>query len=526
MMAAQPETLDGGIFQRYLNCNLSVIPLDRKKWPNFELLPTGPDGKAEWGEYQHRKPTQDEIARWSAAGAQVGLVCGSINRNLTLCDLESRLCSPLILWLRDGGRPILNRTWTVESGGEWQSVRGLHFWAYSREPLATTKLRDPDGTIIGDLKAEGGYGVAPPSFHPSGARYRVFTGRVEDILTLDNVQASMQKVIEAFYAKGRAQVATGSGWTPPPKPGMEVRPPLKDRARVMELAKQLAAVKPKIVHSIRKGATWGKGEWQGAGSNSDIMREVLCELLRRGITEDDAKDIYRTWPIRNCCYADVTRPHHGESYLDLMVRKAGEALKREHEANKQTETPEWKITKVVRVEYEGDPEYWVTIYRKEIDREVIVKCQTEDLASDRRFQLACVRYCGWAPKIPPGWQGRNWMEGFANNLMAQATREEVASEATSSGYLRHLVIETLRHARIEKVPPERRGEVSFGWSDERCVYVFPNVLYAKIEARRRNLTPQQLWASVRHLGVERRIIDVGDQRPAIWVFPKEMLNPF
>lgn len=132
----------------YLACGWAVIPLAGK-------LPL-----VSWKEFQSRRPGQDELTTWFAGETHatgIGVVTGRIS-GLVVVDCDSRQDAEF--WqLEHGSSPLV-----VDTGGG-----GVHFYyALSGDELRN-RVRLLGRQI--DLRAEGGYVTAPPSLHPSGARY-------------------------------------------------------------------------------------------------------------------------------------------------------------------------------------------------------------------------------------------------------------------------------------------------------------------------------------------------------------------
>jgi len=156
----------------YLQRNLSVIPLvygDKKP-------------AIEWKEYQGRRSTEDEVKEWFSKLYNVGIVCGSVSNNLIVIDFDSEDKFKEFYEKLDKAYPelrdtILN-TWMVETGkGRHVYLRVKMDPGEFREKMRT-KVRLVEGV---DIKAEGGYVVAPPSLHPSGKQYRfINAGGVND----------------------------------------------------------------------------------------------------------------------------------------------------------------------------------------------------------------------------------------------------------------------------------------------------------------------------------------------------------
>jgi hypothetical protein len=135
----------------YVRHGWSVIPLKpRGKRPHFPLLPIRAGPKRTWEPYQARLPTEDEVITWwqLCPNANIGIVTGEISGIIVL-DLDG----PEVAQRREIPTTPISLT-----------GNGMHiFFRYSD----ARSFRRPGM----DLKAEGGYVVAPPSIHPSGRRY-------------------------------------------------------------------------------------------------------------------------------------------------------------------------------------------------------------------------------------------------------------------------------------------------------------------------------------------------------------------
>ena len=130
----------------YLKKGFSVIPIGIDKRP---LIPS-------WKEYQSRKPTSEEIAKWCSTlnPVGIGIVTGTIS-GIAVLDI-------------DVGAEMkgldLSPTPSVRTGGG-----GWHH--YYKFPSSGTIQCSNGFRNKMDFKAEGGYIIAPPSLHKSGNRY-------------------------------------------------------------------------------------------------------------------------------------------------------------------------------------------------------------------------------------------------------------------------------------------------------------------------------------------------------------------
>lgn len=200
----------------YLEQGFSVIPVIIV--PISENNPKGNKVSAiEWKEFQNRHPTLEEIGRWFKTpnfpalrvnGNKLGIaiITGKISGNLAVIDFDSReVMSEILSELADNHPDLYGKlldTWIVETG------KGYHYYI---------KVVNPDydhfSNRIGirpgvDIRANGGYVVAPPSPHPSGKVYR-FVNKLDKIveltwdeyLTLLNFLEDKKKTISRIEVK-------------------------------------------------------------------------------------------------------------------------------------------------------------------------------------------------------------------------------------------------------------------------------------------------------------------------------------
>lgn len=132
----------------------------------FSVIPIQPGGKrplVPWAEYQSRAPTEEEIHQWwqKYPNANVGIVTGMVS-GVVVIDLDPDKGG------NENGAKIYEQAPTdliVKTGRG-----GYHL--YYRYPEDVDHIPNRVGLLPGvDVRADGGYVVAPPSAHSSGRLY-------------------------------------------------------------------------------------------------------------------------------------------------------------------------------------------------------------------------------------------------------------------------------------------------------------------------------------------------------------------
>jgi len=137
-----------------LEAGLCVIPLrERSKRPVL----------ARWKPYQSRRPGPEDLKRWFAHGDRnLAVVCGQVSGppglSLAVLDFDR---PGFEAWAAEYSE-IVEQTWITATGRDG----GRHVWLVVPDRVGSSAFDH------GEVKAEGGYVVAPPSLHPNGRRYR------------------------------------------------------------------------------------------------------------------------------------------------------------------------------------------------------------------------------------------------------------------------------------------------------------------------------------------------------------------
>jgi Bifunctional DNA primase/polymerase, N-terminal/Primase C terminal 1 (PriCT-1) len=139
----------------------------------WSIIPIKPGGKRPlvgWEQFQQRPPGEAEVCHWFRTwrDAGVGIMTGAVS-GLVVLDVDVRHGGDVALEQLEREHGRLPTTVECQTGGG-----GRHL--YFAHPRAV--VRNRVGLARGvDIRADGGYVVAPPSLHASGLRYVWVDGR-------------------------------------------------------------------------------------------------------------------------------------------------------------------------------------------------------------------------------------------------------------------------------------------------------------------------------------------------------------
>jgi hypothetical protein len=136
----------------------------RRGW---SVIPVGPRDKRPlipWGAHQRRCADEAEVSEWFQRwpAANVGVVTGVIS-SLAVLDVDARHGGAESLTALERAHGPLPPTIEAATGGG-----GRHLYFAHPGGLVHNQVGLATGI---DLRADGGFVVAPPSIHPSGRRY-------------------------------------------------------------------------------------------------------------------------------------------------------------------------------------------------------------------------------------------------------------------------------------------------------------------------------------------------------------------
>jgi hypothetical protein len=213
-----------------------------------------------WKGLQSRLASKEEITGWFTrfSEASIAIVTGKIS-NLVVFDLDSDEAKA---FTDDrGGLPV---TASAATG------RGYHL--YMQHPGFEVR-NDVNANLKIDIRADGGYVVAPPSVHANGRKYEWLPGRsildVRPLACLPWMVEYLQEVASAANAGRKAAAPANT----------------TERAQ----AEGPCDTDGNFVEILRNGAL--------EGSRNDTGTRLIGHLLARGLPRNEAWEIVQNW---NC----------------------------------------------------------------------------------------------------------------------------------------------------------------------------------------------------------------------------------
>lgn len=154
----------------YYGLGFSVIPLGKNETNDLKR-----PSLADWKRFQIKRPVKDEIKTWLSAGLfkSIGIIGGKVSGNLAIIDFDDEQIPAQIGLKLD---KIVDKGHIVVKTG-----KGYHIYCKDKLKVSTRKVAPASM----DLKAEGGYVVAPPSMHENGSQYTFINTDFKDIPIID-----------------------------------------------------------------------------------------------------------------------------------------------------------------------------------------------------------------------------------------------------------------------------------------------------------------------------------------------------
>ncbi len=282
---------------QYLNKGFSVIPLispsmASKRLSEEELIRKCKTPLVSWKDFQTRRPTEAEVSSWfdKWPDANIGIVTGKVS-GIVVFDLDS---DHAVEYAEDeGGFPDTPK---VKTG------KGHH--VYVQHPGFEVR-NDVRKELDIDIRADGGYVVAPPSYHGSGNQYTWVDG-----FSIFQIDPACCEPWMIDYLKEVANSATKPAKKTPPKP-----------SETVHTASKPATVDP-YGDIVKNGAQ--------QGHRNHCAAVLIGHLLGKGNDETVVWEMIKQWNAAKnnppLDYAELSKTF--ESIRDLERKKGNKDQKK------------------------------------------------------------------------------------------------------------------------------------------------------------------------------------------------------
>jgi len=295
---------------QYLRKGLSIIPLISPSMASNDLSKEEYIRKCKtplvgWKEYQKRLPSADEVAGWfdKWPNANIGIVTGTVS-GIVVFDLDSEHAVEYA-----GNKGGFPETAKVKTG------KGYH--VYVKHPGFEIR-NDVRKELDLDIRADGGYVVAPPSCHGSGRHYEWEEGF--SIFEIDPAEC------EPWMIDYLKEVATINS------------EPVKEKALKPSESSNLASKPP-------SGNTYADIMKSGAkqGNRNYCATKLIGHLLGKGNDPEIVWEMVKQWNITK------NTPPVDETELQITF----ESIKKLHDKNAKKAKEEKEIDVTVFLDSES-----------------------------------------------------------------------------------------------------------------------------------------------------------------------------
>jgi len=453
-----------------------------------------PDARVgKWGGLPVMRPHMWDklVADWGRFN--VALCC---EEHLVVIDLDNL---DFVAWF-DAQGPERLGTWIVRSPSG-----GLHVYAYSDDPQRTTVIKSDSGVKIGDVKARGGYVIAPPSVGANGD-YQTEYGSPRAIARQANALTWFQGYVQGWeqtqpvrlqpIMNDAPEYANGDIHGAPP----DVRQ--DEILGALRTAWMNGSLNRKVYDTLVAGVDAADGYWKNPDDRSEIDFGCVKELLNLGWGFPQIEEAWTFLPVGER-YRSNARSH-GHGYL----LRTFDAAKRKWDAEQIdlqfAVGPGWRVLDGVETWEEGKLQHFS--FRLKNDASGTVHALEVDgraFASPARFKDAMY---GQAAFFDLGnFSDAKGLRTLAVAVQRLAVERPKPELATREGHLREqlrvIVYQFALHRTL--APGEGHGDYD-AWCDERSVYVLPRRLFVLIQRARMSPAPteREVWQQWLALGGE------------------------
>lgn len=473
--------------------------LGLRSFPATYLDKTPHPKVGKWGALAERPPVPPDA--WAALVADYGrfnvaLIC---DEHLVVIDLDNL---DFVAWF-DAQGPERLGTWIVRSPSG-----GLHVYAFSDDPQRTTVIKAASGVKIGDVKARGGYVIAPPSVGSNGD-YQTEYGSPGSITRQANAVTWFLGFVQAWeqtqpvrmqpamssYQEGQPEYADATiHGAPPPTRQAEMLAGLRT-------AWMNGSLNRKVYDTLVEGVDAADGYWKNPDDRSDIDYGCVKELINLGWTFPEIEELWTFAPVGERYRSDARA--HGHGYLLRTFDNAKRKWEAEQADLLFAVGPDWKLTGAAEWWREKDSVHFAfTLQRRDNGETYAIEADARSFATPSEFKR--VVYAQSAFIDLGGFSDAKGLRTLGLALKRLAVERQKPDLATRESHLRfrlRTVVEQFALVHLAAADTNLADWLS--WSDGRFVYVDPPTLHRRMQ---RVLMPSptegEVWQQWQVLGGE------------------------
>jgi len=443
-----------------------------------------PDARVgKWGGLPVMRPHMWDklVADWGRFN--VALCC---EEHLVVIDLDNL---DFVAWF-DAQGPERLGTWIVRSPSG-----GLHVYAYSDDPQRTTVIKSDSGVKIGDVKARGGYVIAPPSVGANGD-YQTEYGSPRAIARQANALTWFQGFVQGWgqtqpvrlqpIMNDAPEYANGDVHGAPP----DVRQ--DEILGALRTAWMNGSLNRKVYDTLVAGVDAADGYWKNPDDRSEIDFGCVKELLNLGWGFPEIEEAWTFLPVGERYRSDARS--HGHGYL----LRTFDAAKRKWDAEQidlmQMAAQGWKfLAGAERWQEDKKRNYRFTLQNTNTSETFLIECDGTAFLTPMAFRRVCYSV-GIYPTLGQ-FDSQAGLADMARRLDALATERPQPVMATREGQLREHIRSIVVQFTLRRLVAlgEDHGDFN-AWSDGTSVFIAPSYLHSMIARLR--LTPAPNAAEV------------------------------
>ncbi|HEY1295433.1 MAG TPA: bifunctional DNA primase/polymerase [Chloroflexota bacterium] len=418
------------------------------------------------------------------------------HEHLVVIDLDNL---DFVAWF-DAQGPERLGTWIVRSPSG-----GLHVYAYSDEAQNTTVIKAVDGVKIGDVKARGGYVIAPPSVGPNGD-YQTEYGSPETIIRQPNAVDWFLGFVQAWGKTQPIRLQPAMSDAPEYVDGsVHGAPP---DARQDEVLKALRvawmnhSLNRKVYDTLTGGPEAADGYWKNPEDRSDVDFGCVKELINIGWTFPQIEEAWAFLPIGER-YRDDRARNHGHGYLLRTYDNAKARWDKEQIDLQFAVGPDWNLMDGAEWWEEGKLKHFSFGLKNSATGKVHqIEVDGRAFSTPAAFKSAVF---GQAAFIDlDRFADAKGLRTLALAIQRLATERQKPELATREGHLRFRIRNLIAQHAIPRVVSVGDDVANWlSWCDGSHVYVVPGLLHRYMQ---RAVTPSpsenEVWRQVQAMGGE------------------------